>query len=201
MAVKRREERLHSRSANGANYPSPGRRPRYADGFDEGLKVRSMTHSRPNPLLDSTGSHAGFSSFPGGRIPAMSCRSPTTTCPMRILLHVGLGRFAFVFGVAFDGFDEIGDEVVSAFELGVDSGPRFAALVAEAHQAVVSGDEPDQEDSKSISSNPKNSVTRSKKPSGRMKSGWSGRGGRSMTTEKVWLVVCLRPLESLDWVS
>src|SRR5690242_9622373 len=52
----------------------------------------------------------------------------------------GFERAAFVGGVAFHGFDEIGDEVIAALELHVDIGPGVIALHAEANQSVVEKD-------------------------------------------------------------
>jgi hypothetical protein len=42
-----------------------------------------------------------------------------------------------VFHVALGGFDKIGDEVVSAFELDVNLGPGVVDLITEANQGVV----------------------------------------------------------------
>jgi len=43
----------------------------------------------------------------------------------------------FVRGVAFYCFDEIWQEVIAAFELGIDIGPGFGNLVFEFDEAVV----------------------------------------------------------------
>src|SRR5882724_3975784 len=49
----------------------------------------------------------------------------------------------FVGGVAFDGFDEIGNEVVAALELDVDIGPGVVGLDFETDEGVVHADEDD----------------------------------------------------------
>jgi len=48
--------------------------------------------------------------------------------------------FAFVGHIALGGFDEVGDEVVAAFELDVDLGEGVLEAVLESDQAVVDGD-------------------------------------------------------------
>ena len=57
-----------------------------------------------------------------------------------------LQGFLFVAGVAFDGFDEIGNQVVAFFQVDVHRGEGFVHLVAEADQAVAGGDQPNQDD-------------------------------------------------------
>ena len=47
--------------------------------------------------------------------------------------------------VAFDGFDEVGDEIVAALELHVDLRPGVVDDVAQAHEAVVDRDEPEHQ--------------------------------------------------------
>ena len=46
----------------------------------------------------------------------------------------------FMAGVAFDGFDEIGNQVVAALELNINVGPGVVALDFQADQAVVHAD-------------------------------------------------------------
>src|SRR6185437_11865516 len=50
-----------------------------------------------------------------------------------------------VAGIAFDGFDEVGDEVVAALELYIYIGPGVVALDLEAHQPVVDRDDGDRD--------------------------------------------------------
>ena len=47
-----------------------------------------------------------------------------------------------MFGVAFDGLDEVGDEVAAAFELHVDLRPGVFELVAQPDEAVVHAGNP-----------------------------------------------------------
>ncbi|MFM1945530.1 MAG: hypothetical protein RI897_4512 [Verrucomicrobiota bacterium] len=55
----------------------------------------------------------------------------------------GFERLAFVLQVTFGGFDEVGDEVVAAFELDVDLGVGVFESVPEADEAVIDGDDDD----------------------------------------------------------
>ncbi len=58
----------------------------------------------------------------------------------------GFECFALVAHVAFDGFDEVGDEVVAALELDINLRPGVIHVIAEVDEAVVDGDEPEDED-------------------------------------------------------
>ena len=53
-----------------------------------------------------------------------------------------LERTAFMRGVAFDGFDQIGDKVIAPFQLNVDVGPGLVGTIVGRDQAVVGGDRP-----------------------------------------------------------
>ena len=48
-------------------------------------------------------------------------------------------------GVAFDGLDQVGNQVVAAFELHVNIGPGGVGANAQLHQAVVHRDEEETE--------------------------------------------------------
>jgi hypothetical protein len=48
-----------------------------------------------------------------------------------------------VLGIATHGFHQIGDEARTAFELNVDTGPRFPRAIPAANQIVVKEDRSD----------------------------------------------------------
>jgi hypothetical protein len=58
-------------------------------------------------------------------------------------LAMSLERAFFVGGVALHGFDQIWNQVVAAFELNIDVGPRRFRAHAQLHQAVVHRDQED----------------------------------------------------------
>ena len=55
----------------------------------------------------------------------------------------GLQCFALMLDVAFGRFNQIGDQVISAFELDVDLRKRIFVTVPKRHQAVVNADHND----------------------------------------------------------
>jgi hypothetical protein len=57
-------------------------------------------------------------------------------------------------GVAFDGLDQIGNEIVALFELNVDVGKGLVGPLAHSDEAVVDADRPDHEDDNDAKDNP-----------------------------------------------
>src|SRR5262249_2114872 len=66
----------------------------------------------------------------------------------------GLESAFLVSGVAFDGLDEVGNEIVAALELHVDVGPGVVALHFEAGPAVVDSDSDKNEQDDSAENDP-----------------------------------------------
>src|SRR5690606_17678929 len=64
-----------------------------------------------------------------------------------------LKGLAFVFGVALDGLDQVGDEIVATLQLDVDLAPRLLHEVAQANQAVVLSNGPEDNDNQNYQQN------------------------------------------------
>src|SRR5262249_45680706 len=57
-------------------------------------------------------------------------------------------------GVAFDGLDQIGNEIMALFELNVDVGKRLVGPLTHCDEAVVDADRTDDEDDNNAKDNP-----------------------------------------------
>ena len=56
-------------------------------------------------------------------------------------------------GIAFDGFDQVGDQVVAAFKLDVNVRPGIVAAHTQLHQAVVHPNQQHDDDNQNAQEN------------------------------------------------